>query len=52
LLISLPFRLLERHDGQYANAPDADRYLNRKKATFLGGGLRAVPSPSKALPVP
>ncbi|RRJ30078.1 methyltransferase [Halocatena pleomorpha] len=28
--------LLERNDGVYRNAPDADRFLDRNKATYIG----------------
>lgn len=29
--------LLEREDGEYRNAPDADTYLDRNKETYIGG---------------
>src|SRR5437016_3642426 len=32
-------RMLERHEGRYSNAPDADLYLDRAKPTYLGGML-------------
>jgi len=31
--------MLERHDGHYSNAPDADLYLDRAKPTYIGGML-------------
>src|SRR6266567_2088882 len=31
--------MLERHDGRYSNAPDADLYLDRAKPTYIGGML-------------
>ena len=32
-------RMLERHDGLYSNAPDAELYLDRAKPTYIGGML-------------
>ncbi len=32
-------RMLERHEGRYSNAPDADLYLDRAKPTYIGGML-------------
>lgn len=31
--------MLERADGRYANKPDADLYLDRRKASYIGGIL-------------
>lgn len=36
-LVALKF--LERHDGKYANTRDTDHFLDRKKATYVGGIL-------------
>lgn len=32
-------RLLERHDGQYANTAESDLFLDRNKPTYVGGML-------------
>jgi hypothetical protein len=37
LLVSLHF--LERQDGTYTNAPEADLFLDRKKPSYFGGYL-------------
>lgn len=34
--------MLERNDGKYANTPASDRYLDRNKATYLGGMLEMM----------
>src|SRR2546423_455082 len=31
--------ILERHDGQYANTPEADLFLDRAKPSYSGGFL-------------
>jgi hypothetical protein len=31
--------MLERHDGIYSNTPAADRYLDRRKPSYIGGFL-------------
>lgn len=36
-LVALGF--LERHDGKYSNAPDADFFLDRRKPSYVGGVL-------------
>ncbi|MCW3476776.1 acetylserotonin O-methyltransferase [Limobrevibacterium gyesilva] len=32
-------RILDRQDGRYANTPEADRYLDRAKPSYVGGLL-------------
>jgi hypothetical protein len=34
--------MLERQEGQYANTPAADRYLDRAKPTYMGGMLEMM----------
>jgi hypothetical protein len=36
-LVALGF--LERHDGKYANTPETDLFLDRKKPSYIGGML-------------
>ena len=31
--------VLERHDDRYANTPEADRFLDRRKPSYIGGML-------------
>jgi hypothetical protein len=36
-LVAMKF--LERHEGRYSNTPEADRFLDRNKPTYVGGLL-------------